>query len=54
MGLLFQELQRLIARDQYVIGLHAAERLEDRGIMDGQVVSGVSDGELILERPSAH
>jgi hypothetical protein len=53
MGLLFQELQRLITRDQYVIGLHAAERLEERGIMDWQVVSGVSDGELILERPSA-
>lgn len=53
MGLLFQELQRLIARDQYVIGLHAAERLEERGIMEWQVVSGVPDGQLILERSSA-
>ena len=54
MGWLFQELRRLIAFDRYVVGLHAAERLEERGIMEWQVVAGVTDAELILERPSGH
>lgn len=53
MGLLFQELRRLIAREQYVIGLNASERLEERGILEWQVVSGMEESELILEKPDA-
>lgn len=53
MGLLYLDLRRLIACEKYVIGLHAAERLEERGIMEWQVVAGVADGELIVERPGA-
>lgn len=53
MGELLQSIRQLVANDQYVIGLHAAERLEERGIMEWQAVSGLDDGELMVERPGA-
>ena len=53
MGSLFLTIRRLVAEDRYVVGLHASERLEDRGIMEWQVVAGLADGELIAERPTA-
>src|ERR1700691_2948793 len=53
MGQLFNTLRQLVAEEKYVVGLHAAERLEERGIMEWQVVAGLVDGELILERPDA-
>ena len=51
MGKLFQTIRMLVAEEKYVIGEHAAERLEDRGIMEWQAVSGVAAGELLEERP---
>ena len=53
MGELFQTIRQLVANDQYVVGLHAAERLEERGIMEWQAVAGLDDGELVMERPDA-
>ncbi len=53
MGQLFQTIRQLIAAEKYVVGHHASERLEERGIMEWQVVSGMADGQLILERPEA-
>ena len=53
MGQLFETLRRLVAEEEYVIGEHASERLEERGIMEWQVVAGLEDGELIAERPDA-
>ena len=53
MGELFQAIRRLVANDQYVVGQHAAERLEERGLMEWQAVAGLDDGELIAERPDA-
>lgn len=53
MGELFQVIRRLVANDQYVVGLHAAERLEERGIMEWQAVAGLDDGELLMERLDA-
>lgn len=46
-------IKRLIAEDKYVIGQHAIERLDERGIMEWQVVAGAEDGRLIIERPDA-
>ena len=40
----------MVAEERYIIGEHASERLEERGIMEWQVVAGVEDGELIAER----
>jgi Domain of unknown function (DUF4258) len=53
MGQLFDTIRQLIADEKYVVGQHAAERLEDRGIMEWQVVVGLEDGDLIAERPDA-
>ena len=33
-----------------MIGFHASERLEERGIMEWQVVAGLPDAELITSR----
>jgi hypothetical protein len=48
---LFQIIQDLIAKGQYIIGQHASERMEERGIMEWQVVDGFRDCVLLLERP---
>lgn len=53
MGLLFDTIRQLVLDEKYVIGEHAAERLEERGIMEWQAVAGVEDAELLLERPDA-
>lgn len=50
---LFDTIRRLVADDKYVIGEHASERLEERGIMEWQVVAGLEGGQLIVERPDA-
>lgn len=50
---LFETIRQLVAEEKYVVGQHASERLEERGIMEWQVVAGLEDGELIAERPGA-
>ena len=53
MGKLYETVRALIAEEKYVVGDHVSERLEERGIMEWQVVAAMNDGELILERPRA-
>jgi len=53
MGQLFQTIQQLVADENYVVGQHASERLEERGIMEWQAVAGLEDGKLIVERHDA-
>ena len=53
MGRLFQKIRELVNQNRYVIGEHAAERLEERGIMEWQAVEGLEDSDLIKERPDA-
>ena len=50
---LFDTIRRLVADERYVVGQHASERLEERRMMEWQVVAGLADGELIAERPDA-
>jgi len=50
-GALFDQIRRLVAAEKYLVGLHASERLEERGIMEWQAVAGLENGELIVERP---
>ena len=33
MGLLFHIIRQLVTTERYLVGLHASERLEERGIM---------------------
>ena len=53
MGQLFGVIRQLVAEEKYLVGLHASERLEERGIMEWQIVVGLEDGELIAEWPDA-
>lgn len=53
MGHLFGTIQKLASGERYVVGQHASERLEERGIMEWQVVAGLEDGEWIAERDDA-
>jgi hypothetical protein len=53
MGQLFDVIRQLVAEEKYVVGQHASERLEERGIMEWQVVVGLENGELITERSDA-
>ena len=51
MGKLFETIRSLVAEDKYIVGEHASERLEERGIMEWQAVAGLPAAELISERP---
>jgi hypothetical protein len=53
MGKLLDTIRQLVANNTYVIGEHATERLEERGIMEWQAVAGFHDGKLITEWPRA-
>src|SRR5438874_1274174 len=53
MSQLFDTIRRLIAEEKYIVGDHASERMEERGIMEWQAVAGLEEGELIAERPNA-
>ena len=50
---LFDTSRSLVAAGQYVVGEHAAERLDERGVLEWQVVDGLEDGTLMTERPNA-
>ncbi|MBN1508611.1 MAG: DUF4258 domain-containing protein [Sedimentisphaerales bacterium] len=51
MAKLFDTIRRLVAEEKYVVGEHAVQRLEERGILEWQAVYGLEEGELVLERP---
>ncbi len=53
MGQLLDTIRLLVAEEKYVVGQHASERLEERDILEWQVVVGLQDGKLIVERPDA-
>ena len=53
MAQLFRTIRTLVAADKYVVGQHASERLEERGIMEWQAVAGLEDGVLLAERLDA-
>jgi len=52
-GRLFESIRQLVADEKYVVGEHASERLEERGIMEWQAVAGLAEGELMAERSRA-
>jgi hypothetical protein len=53
MGRILDTIRQLVAEDKYVVGEHASERLEERGIMEWQAVAALTDGVLVAERPKA-
>jgi hypothetical protein len=52
-GRLFDRIRELVDEGNYLVGKHAAERLEERGILEWQAIAGLEDGQLIVERPGA-
>ena len=53
MGKLLDQIRRAVADNRYLIGEHAGERLDERGIPDWQVVEALAEASLIVERPAA-
>ena len=53
MGRLFDAIRSLVVQGRYVVGQHAAERLDERGVLEWQVVDGIANGSLIAEQPNA-
>lgn len=51
MGALFERIKGAVLENRYLIGAHAANSLDDRGIPEWQVVEGISSGWLMRERP---
>lgn len=49
---LFHQIRTAVVSDRYLIGVHAANQLDERGIPDWQVVAGMSDATLLTERPN--
>jgi len=54
MGQLFNAIRQLVAEEKYIVGQHASERLEERGVREWQVVAGLEHGELIVERSDSN
>lgn len=52
MGRLWETIRQLITEERYVVGQHAAERLDERGLLEWQVVDGIEEGQLISEQPN--
>ena len=53
MGVLFETIRRLVRNERYIVGQHAIERLDERRILEWQLVAGIEHGKLIVERPHA-
>lgn len=53
MGQLFQSMRTLVRDGRYLVSVHASERLEERAIMEWQVVDGLDGAQLLAERDDA-
>jgi hypothetical protein len=53
MGQLFRAITKLVSDGRYVVGQHAAERLDERGFLEWQLVDGIESGAVIVERLDA-
>lgn len=53
MGDFFQCIKNAVENEEFVVGIHALDQLEERRIEEWQVVAGLSQGKLVRERPQA-
>ena len=51
MPTLFDTIRQLVVEGRYLVGQHAAERLDERNILEWQMVEGIEHAELIVENP---
>src|SRR5690348_14315185 len=52
-GRLFETIRQLVLAGRYVVGQHASERLDERGVLEWQVVDGIERSALLTEHPDA-
>lgn len=52
MSQLFDTIRQLVSENRYIVGKHASERLEERGILEWQAIVGLQYGNLLEERPN--
>jgi hypothetical protein len=52
LGKLVSRIRELVAADRYVVGGHAAERLDERAVEEWQILSGLAEGTIRSERPN--
>lgn len=50
MSQLFDTIRQLVSENRYIVGKHASERLEERGILEWQAIVGLQYGNLLEER----
>jgi len=50
-GKLFDNIVAAVRADRFVVSWHGDERCEERGITAWQLVAGIEDAGLVLERP---
>ena len=53
MDTLFNRIRQAVREDRFLVGWHADERAEERGISPWQLVAGLDDSELVRERPAS-
>ncbi len=53
MDTLFETIRKLVQAGRYIVGQHAVERLEERRLLEWQIVAGLEHGRLVMERPEA-
>jgi hypothetical protein len=51
LGELFQRIKSLVMAGRYVVGEHAVARLDERRVLEWQIVHGIESGRLLAERP---
>ena len=54
MGDLFNTIQVLVRKQRYAVSEHAVERLDERRILEWQIVAGIEEATLLVERPRDH
>jgi hypothetical protein len=52
-GQLFDTIRLLVTSGDYLVGEHASQRLDERGVLEWQVVDGIERGALISERSNS-
>ena len=53
MGQLYDSIRTAVEEERYLVGVHAEERCEERGVAVWQIVIGLTGGKLLSERPGS-
>lgn len=51
MGSLLDKIKKAVENDRVIVGWHADQRCEERGVSSWQVVAGLPNAVLVRERP---